>query len=506
MFNRSRALVGVLTAAVVLVGCSSASPSPSAPAESEAAESAEPTPLSLADLAHAVVQILLIVDENVIGTGSGTIIDPSGLILTNAHVATPSDIELTGLQVALTGDTDRPAAPTYTAEVLAADIVLDLAIIRIDGTLDGSAIPDAFPFVKLGDSEGLEIGDDLSIFGYPGIGGNTITFTSGEVSGFTGDAVLGDRAWIKTDATIAGGNSGGLAANADGEIVGVPTRGGTTSNIVDCRVIVDTNRDGVIDDEDTCVPMGGFINGLRPIALATDMINSVLNGVAYEPIGGLPEPGASTEPGDSFEPQPSFDTTNVEWSAIIFTSDVTESDEAVDDIAWLPTGAVKVCAVWTFEGMEAGMIWEAIWSVNGEVNEDFSFLQQVWALDPAGSFWVCATNDDGLEPGIYDLGLSIEGNFERGGFVAIGDDLAPVSFELINSSELTICYLFVSPSLAGTWGPDRLGVEDTLAPGETVTFEVPAGEYDLMGQDCEQEIILDETKVDITTDTSLTYP
>ncbi|MDP9467404.1 MAG: hypothetical protein M3P32_01510, partial [Chloroflexota bacterium] len=75
MVYRSRVLAGLLTAAVVLVGCGSSSPSPSAPAESEAAESAAPTPLSLADLAHAVVQILLIVDDNVIGTGSGTIID-----------------------------------------------------------------------------------------------------------------------------------------------------------------------------------------------------------------------------------------------------------------------------------------------------------------------------------------------------------------------------------------------------------------------------------------------
>ncbi len=497
MDSRTRALALALTA-VLLVACSTASPSlsPSSTA-SVAPHSVEPTPISAADLAHAVVQVLMIVDGEIIGTGSGTIIDPGGLILTNAHVATPSDIELTDLQIAVTAASDQPAEPTYTAEVLAADTVLDLALLQISATLDGSAVPDDLPFVTIGDSDVLDIGDDISILGYPGIGGDTITFTSGQVSGFTGDAVLGDRAWIKTDATIAGGNSGGLAANEQGEIIGIPTRSGTTSDIVDCRVIVDTNRDGVIDEQDSCVPLGGFINGLRPIALAVEMINAVQNGVAYEPIGGLPEPGASTEPGG-------YDTSGVAFDRTVFASAVTETDEPVDDVIWLPSGVVEVCATWAYEGMEAGMSWEAIWSVDGEVDEDFSFFQQTWALDPAGAFWVCVSNEDGLASGIYDVALNIEGEFFRGGFVAIGDELAPVTLELVNESELTICYLFVSPIVAGSWGPDRLG-EDTLQPGASVSFEVPAGIYDMLGQDCDDGALLDETDVDITTDTTWTY-
>ncbi|MDP9467395.1 MAG: serine protease, partial [Chloroflexota bacterium] len=298
MVHRRRSLSILAGLSLVVAGCSSASPSQSPEASPSEAASAQPTPLTPADLAHAVVQVLMITADGVIGTGSGTIIDPSGLILTNAHVATPSDIELTELQVGITGASDRPAEATYRAEVAAADTVLDLAVIRITATLDGSVLPEAFPFVSLGDSDALDIGDDISIFGYPGIGGNTITFTSGQVSGFTGEAVLGDRAWIKTDATIAGGNSGGLAANDAGEIIGVPTRSGTTSEIVDCRVIVDTNRDGQINEQDSCVPLGGFINGLRPIAFAEPLITAARGGVAYEPIGGLPEPGGSPLPSE----------------------------------------------------------------------------------------------------------------------------------------------------------------------------------------------------------------
>ncbi len=94
--------------------------------------------------------------------------------------------------------------------------------------------------------------------------------------------------------------------------------------------------------------------------------------------------------------------------------------------------------------------------------------------------------------------------FHAGGFVAVGDDLAPVTLELINSSDLTICYLYVAPTLAGSWGGDRLG-EDTLDPGGSVTFEVHSGRYDLLGRDCDQEDILSETDVDVTADTTLTY-
>src|SRR5690606_30985477 len=105
----------------------------------------------------------------------------------------------------------------------------------------------------------VEIGDDLYILGYPAIGGDTITFTRGLVAGFTGDSQLGTRAWIKTDAAISGGNSGGLAANAAGQLIGVPTIAGVGEDqeeIVDCRPVRDTNRDGVIDDNDDCVPLG----------------------------------------------------------------------------------------------------------------------------------------------------------------------------------------------------------------------------------------------------------
>ena len=71
---------------------------------------------------------------------------------------------------------------------------------------------------------------------------------------------------------------------------------GDTGEIVDCRVVTDTNRDGVINNDDECVPLGGFLNSVRPVNLVHDMLAAVQNGTAYEPIGGLPDAADDPNP------------------------------------------------------------------------------------------------------------------------------------------------------------------------------------------------------------------
>jgi S1-C subfamily serine protease len=260
---------------------------------------ATPGPVAIEDLSHAVVQIqALDFVGDPVWTGSGTFISSDGLILTNAHVVDDRAEEYDSLAVATTVETDEPPELNYLAEIVAVDYALDLSVIQVVSNLDGDEVTEEFPFVSTGDSESVEIGDNIRILGYPGIGGETITFTNGVVSGFTSERSVGGRAWIKTDATIAGGNSGGLAVNAQGMLIGVPTivgSGADEEQTVDCRYITDTNRDGVIDEDDTCVPVGGFINGLRPVNLATPLIDAAIAGEEYvstiepevEPAGGF---------------------------------------------------------------------------------------------------------------------------------------------------------------------------------------------------------------------------
>ena len=153
----------------------------------------------------------------------------------------------------------------------------------------------------------LKLGQQLHIFGYPAIGGETITYTSGDISGFTYEAGIQGRAWIKTSASISGGNSGGTAIDDQGNLIGVPTQSGSGSGSspdLDCRPENDTNGDGVIDDKDVCVPIGGFINALRPVNLAKPLITQALNGIGPQPTSVpifptsiLPQPSKTSLPG-----------------------------------------------------------------------------------------------------------------------------------------------------------------------------------------------------------------
>ncbi len=356
-------------------------------------------------LAAATVLILMTDIENgqfvPFGIGSGTVITRDGLILTNAHVARPSalgfgDADPDTLVVALNESESSPPVPTFQAEVAAVDGFLDLSVIRIVSTVDGARVdPNGLnlPFVNLGNSDDTHLGDTINIFGFPGIGGETITFTRGSVSGFSSEDPVGDRAWIKTDATIAGGNSGGLAANDFGEIIGVPTRGGagTDSSIADCRVVQDTNGDGRLDRNDTCIPIGGFINALRPVNLAVPLIRAAQTGTDYQSpyqAGGVTGVGGSGNEVFRF----------VEWSQN-FDDD---SGCALDPSVSFPSGIEQLTAVYSYSGMTNGQDFGFYWLIDGErVVEDFF----VWEFDDSDDcfpFFV-HNNGDPLPDGEYTL-------------------------------------------------------------------------------------------------------
>ena len=278
-----------------------------------------------AQLYESVVQIIAMVDvggQTVDGwTGSGSIISSDGLILTNAHVILSDKFyDVQDLIVAFTVNPDFPAEPRYYAEVMQVNEGLDLAVIRISTDLNRNPVDHAalgLPAVPLGDSDALQLGGELTILGYPGIGGATITLTAGKVGGFTAEDGVGQRAFIKTSATISGGNSGGLAVNEKEELIGVPTQlgYGGDDQYVDCRSLADTNRDGYIDDNDSCVPTGGFINALRPVKLALPLIEAAKRGevnfIAAEPVPQVVPP---VQPSGTLLFDDDFSDPNSGWS------------------------------------------------------------------------------------------------------------------------------------------------------------------------------------------------
>ena len=160
--------------------------------------------------------------------GSGNVLTTQGHILTNFHViGDPDSGQLYNAEgrilIALSPPDLREAAePQYIAQLLEENRSLDLALIKIIATLNGAPLPADLGLTTLpiGNSDSVTIGNELSIIGFPGLGGNSVTFTRGTVSGFITEA--GEN-WIKTDAEINFGNSGGAAINGAGELVGIPS-------------------------------------------------------------------------------------------------------------------------------------------------------------------------------------------------------------------------------------------------------------------------------------------
>lgn len=189
-----------------------------------------PTPKSASDIALSSVRIDVYTEEEgrevLAGHGSGTIIRGDGQIITNAHVVNGAD----EIVVCLTSDAGLPPTPTYNAEVVAVDYVLDLALIQITTDLDGHEVVRSeldLPALDVGSSDDIDLGHRIRIFGYPGYGSETVTLTQGTVSGFVSED-LGDgtmRVWIKTDTDISFGNSGGTAVDDRGLQIGIPTAG-----------------------------------------------------------------------------------------------------------------------------------------------------------------------------------------------------------------------------------------------------------------------------------------
>lgn len=137
--------------------------------------------------------------------GSGFIIDPSGVIVTNRHVIEHAD----HIQVALSDGSELPA------RLIGSDELTDVAVIQVTA-------PRSLPAVAWGDSRVVEVGDWILAAGNPfGLGGSV---TAGIVSARGRD--LGDGpydSFLQLDAPINPGNSGGPAFNMDGQVVGMTT-------------------------------------------------------------------------------------------------------------------------------------------------------------------------------------------------------------------------------------------------------------------------------------------
>ena len=140
------------------------------------------------------------------GQGSGFIISADGYIMTNNHVVGDADKVTVQLQ----------DGGEYSAKIVGTDPPTDVAIIKIETA-------NKLPFLPIGNSDHLEVGDWVLAFGNPF--GLSHTLTAGIVSakGRSGIGLTDYENFIQTDAAINPGNSGGPLVNIEGEVVGMNT-------------------------------------------------------------------------------------------------------------------------------------------------------------------------------------------------------------------------------------------------------------------------------------------
>ncbi|MCS6844292.1 MAG: trypsin-like peptidase domain-containing protein [Caldilineales bacterium] len=335
-------------------------------------------------------------------TGSGTILSRDGYVLTNFHVM--GDIERNklynrkGAAFIAINPTNLKGAPTwiYVAEMVKGDPKLDLALLKITGYMNSDdPLPASLPLtaIELGNSDDLAIGDELSVIGFPGLGGDTVTFTQGKVSGFLDEDGNGVFEWIKTDAEVNHGNSGGLAIDENGKMVGVPTAGYSDTQSI------------------------GKISLVRPINLALPLIRA---GVAT---AQGPAPSAAC----AVEKHPD----GAVITKVVFAEAVDRNGNPQGEAASFDSGIDEVYAVFDFSRFRNGREFRFSWYLDDEQVVDETVK---WNGGASGRDWVNVFSDEGLPDGVYRLELRYDkkllacGSFSVGETASASPVFGPITF------------------------------------------------------------------------------
>ncbi len=407
------------------------------------------------DLNNAILSTVLVytpMGQQGGSTGSGSIVDARGLILTNFHVV--GDVQSGQLYneggwaaIAVTRNPRQPAVPLFWAQVVRGDPNLDLALLRVAEDIDENPLRGCLtlPTYEVGDSDQVDIGEELAIIGFPGIGGNSVTFTAGRVSGFESDPNSDVVALIKTDAEINPGNSGGSAVADDGSLIGVPTY---TSEGQQGRQ--------------------GKLGLVRPINLSEEVLASL-------PSVGVPGcSGGSTNTPPPQTPQtPS--TPNTEGAVAMLGFNLDPDEE--DFIASAPGGITELYGHFSYSDIDASTPLAAQWFRDGQAIPETELFFEEWPLDPGDGFAYISTEDrDGLIPGTYTLEVQVGDLAPIGGEIVVGGggNAAPPSPD---ATEVIIRGRIIS---ADNGKPIRNAYFAIFQPGVTIdTFEGEDQVYDV---------------------------
>ncbi len=153
--------------------------------------------------------------------GSGSLISPTGHVLTNYHVVFDAGEQapFETFEIAITFDLHKRPVRRFTARLAAYDRALDLAILRLNPTDTlGHDLP-PLRYLNWDASVAPKQGQEIHVLGYPASGGETLTVSRGQISGFDR---LNEYPCFKTDTDIDMGSSGGTVLDTRKRLVGVP--------------------------------------------------------------------------------------------------------------------------------------------------------------------------------------------------------------------------------------------------------------------------------------------
>jgi len=162
-------------------------------------------------------------DGKVAGTGTGSIIDGRGIILTNSHVVANNgkvweQLYVISKPAKVTGNPEVDFTSNYPATVLVLNPELDLALLQIQNTEN-----ETFPTLPLSDLDGIDIGEPVVAIGHPG-GGAPWSLTTGKLSA-SWENYNQVPGWdvFQTETSLNPGNSGGPLLDGTGAIIGINT-------------------------------------------------------------------------------------------------------------------------------------------------------------------------------------------------------------------------------------------------------------------------------------------